>query len=162
MSTSQIDNRKPARIPHNLFMLNLALVHLLLTPGIIALDIGLKGILIPLALSLAIMLISWKISKHPGVTADEFVHQHWLLALKRYRVLLIAYAITAALILLGHLLALSSPDQNMQEILDTVFLRIAIMPVLIAVMICFFLETSALGLAGKGELPGTSNHAKTS
>lgn len=66
MLTSQIDNRKSARIPHNLFMLNLALVHLLLTPGIIALDIGLKGILIPLALSLAIMLISWKISKHPG------------------------------------------------------------------------------------------------
>ena len=162
MTTGQIDNRKTARIPHNLFMLNLALVHLLMTPGIIALDVGLKAILIPLAISLVIMLISWKISNSTTVISDELVHQHWLLALKRYRILLIAYAITAALILLGHLLALSSPDRNMQEILDTVFLRIAIMPVLIAVMVCFFLETSALGLAGKGELPENSKRSTPS
>jgi hypothetical protein len=162
MTTRQIDNKKTARIPHNLFMLNLALVHLLMTPGIIALDVGLKAILIPLAISLAIMLISWKISKRSTTKSDEFVHQHWLLAVKRYRILLISYAITAALILLGHLLALSSPDQNMQEILDTVFLRIAIMPVLIAVMICFFLETSALGLAAKGELPESNKRSTPS
>jgi len=162
MSVNKIDSRKSARKPHNLFMLNLALVHLMMTPGIIALDVGLKAIMIPLALSLAIMLISWKISNRTTVQSDELVHQHWLLALKRYRILLISYAITAALILLGHLLALSSPDQNMQEILDTVFLRIAIMPVLIAVMICFFLETSALGLAGKGELPVISKRSTSS
>lgn len=162
MTSRQIDNRKTARIPHNLFMLNLALVHLLMTPGIIALDVGLKAILIPLAISLVIMLISWKISQRSTTKSDEFVHQHWLLAVKRYKILLISYAITAALILLGHLLALSSPDQNMQEILDTVFLRIAIMPVLIAVMICFFLETSALGLAAKGELPESSKRSTPS
>jgi hypothetical protein len=162
MSVNKIDNRKSARNPHNLFMLNLALVHLMMTPGIIALDIGLIAILIPLAISLSIMLISWKISNRTTVQSDELVHQHWLLALKRYRILLISYAITAALILLGHLLALSSPDQNMQEILDTVFLRIAVMPVLIAVMICFFLETSALGLAGKGELPESSKRSTPS
>ncbi len=153
MSANETGNRKSARNPHNLFMLNLALVHLMMTPAVIALDIGLKAILIPLFLSLSIMLISWRISKRSAIASDEFVRQHWLLALKRYRVLLIAYAITAALILLGHLLALSSPDQNMQDILDTVFLRIAIMPVLIAVMVCFFLETSALGLTSRGESP---------
>jgi hypothetical protein len=157
MTTRQIDNRKTARIPHNLFMLNLALVHLLMTPGIIALGVGLKAILIPLCISLVIMLISWKISNRASIKSDEFVHQHWLLAVKRYKLLLISYAITAVLILLGHLLALSSPDQNMQEILDTVFLRIAIMPVLITVLICFFLESSALGLVNKRELPQNSN-----
>lgn len=154
MSADEMDNRKAARIPHNLFMLNLALVHLLLTPGIIALGAGLKAILIPLFLSLGIMLISWRISKRTTIQSDGFVRQHWLLALKRYRILLIAYAITASLILLGYLLAHSSADLNMQAILQTVFLRIAIMPVLIAVLICFFLETSALGLAYRGELPG--------
>ena len=162
MATGQIDNRKSARNPHNLFMLNLALVHLMMTPGIIALDIGLIAILIPLALSLSIMLISWRVSKRSAIASDEFVRQHWLLALKRYRILLVSYAITAGLILLGHLLALSSPDQNMHDILDTVFLRIAIMPVLIAVMVCFFLETSALGLATRGELPNSGKPSTTS
>jgi len=118
-------------------MLNLALVHLLMTPGMIALDVGLKVILIPLFLSPGIMLISWRISKRTAIKSDDFVRQHWLLALKRYRILLIAYTITAALILLGHLLTLSSPDCG-DDLL--------------------FLETSAPGLASRGGLPESKRH----
>ena len=54
---------------------------------------------------------------------------------------------------------MSSPDENMREILHTVFLRIAIMPVLIMVMINFFLESSAISMASKGELPESKKHS---
>ena len=132
-------------------MLNLALVHLLMTPAVIAIDIGLTGVLIPLSFSLAIIAFTYISSRREDIEQQPFLKQHWLLALKRYRLLLIAYGITAGLIALGHLLAMGSPDPNMQEILQTVFIRIAVMPVVVVVMICFFLESSAIGLAAKGQ-----------
>jgi len=134
--------RKKARAPHNLFMLNLALIHLLMTPAIIALDIGLVAILLPLSLSLIIIGVSHMISRH--YEDQPYIYKHWLLAHRHYKFLIISYLITAALLALGSLIALSSPDPHMQSILQTVFIRIAIMPVVLGVMLCFFLESSAL------------------
>lgn len=141
--------RKKARLPHNIFMLNLALVHLLMTPAVIAFEIGLWGMSVPLLFSLLIMAYTYQHSKIEEVTSHNFIRQHWLLALKRYRLLLISYALTAVLLGTGSLLAMASPDPNMQDILETVFIRIAIMPVLLMVMVCFYLESSALGMVTK-------------
>lgn len=142
-----------SRIPHNIFMLNLVLVHLLMTPAAIALEIGALGMLAPLVVSLAIMLYSLLASKKLDKKDHWFIHAHWILALNRYRLLLISYAITAGLMLLGWLVSMSSPDPNMQEILHTVFIRIAIMPVLLMVMINAYLESSAISMTSKGEIP---------
>ena len=142
-----------AKLPHNIFMLNLALIHLLMTPAVITIDIGLAGILIPLSFSLSIMAFTYIRSKNPIIVEQAFLHAHWKLALKRYKLLLISYSVTAGLIALGYLLAMGSPDPNMQDILQTVFIRIAVMPTLVVVMICFFLESSALGFATKGKIP---------
>lgn len=142
-----------ARIPHNIFMLNLALFHLLMTPASIALEIGIAGMLAPLFLSLAVVTYTYIKSKQLVQNAHWFVLAHWMLAVKRYRILLISYAVTASLILIGWLLAMSSPDPNMQNILQTVFIRIAIMPVLLIVMINFYLESSAINMASRGEIP---------
>lgn len=118
------DTLKKARLPHNIFMLNLALVHLLQTPAVIALDIGISGMLLPLTISLLIILYTALHSKKIQTSEHTFVYNHWKLALKRYRLLLLAYVITAGLIILGWILAMSSPDENMREILHTVFIRI--------------------------------------
>lgn len=138
-------DRKSARFPHNLFMLNLALVHLMMTPAVIALDIGLIGILIPLLISLCIMAYTYLGSKKPQLSQHPYVQSHWSLALKHYLLLLISYAVTATLMAIGALLAITSKDPNMQDILQTIFIRISIMPVLLMVMVCFYLESSALG-----------------
>lgn len=151
---------KKARVPHNIFMLNLALVHLLMTPAVIALDIGTSGMLVPLTISLLIILYTALHSKKIQTTEHSFVYNHWKLALKRYRLLMFAYVITAGLIIFGWVLAMSSPDENMREILHTVFIRIAIMPVLIMVMVNFFLESSAISMASKGELPDSKTNSK--
>ena len=142
-----------ARQPHNLFMLNLALAHLLMTPAAIALEIGILGMLVPFLISISIILFTYIRSQNINPDTDWFVFTHWKLALRRYRLLVISYAVTAGFILLGWLLASSSPDPNMQDILLTVFLRIAIMPVLIMVMINFYLESTAISMATKGEIP---------
>jgi len=152
IQVSEIEKKK-ARIPHNIFMLNLALIHLLMTPAVIALEIGASGMILPLVLSLGIIFYTYKHGKSIQNTQHWFIVKHWALAIKRYKLLLISYVITAALILTGWLLAMASPDPNMQDILETVFIRIAIMPVLLMVMINFYLESSAINMASKGELP---------
>jgi len=153
------EDKKAARLPHNIFMLNLTLVHLMMTPAVIALEIGMLGTLLPLFISLSIMAYTYINSNKEEYTTHPFVKLHWKLALKRYKLLLISYGITGGLIAIGTLLALSSPDPNMQDILQTVFIRIAVMPVLLMVMICFYLESSAINLAGKGLLPGSAKPA---
>ena len=143
--------RAQAKTPHNLFMLNLALFHLLMTPAIIAWGIGEVGILLPLALSLGVMAYTWR---RAGAGHDQpFVCAHWQLAVRRYRLLLGAYAVTGVLLLLGWLLTLGTADPNMRDILQTVLLRIAVMPVVLMVMVDFYLESSALFQATNGEAP---------
>ena len=148
--TPSADDIRRARIPHNLFMLNLALFHLLMTPAAIAMEIGLMGMLFPLLLSLLTIAYTYRHAESIQTTETHFVYSHWQLAVKRYRLLLISYAITAGLLVVGWLIALASPDPNMQDILQTVFIRIAVMPVVIIVMVAFYLESSAYSNAGKG------------
>ena len=155
------NEKKKARIPHNIFMLNLALFHLLMTPAAIALEIGTIGMMLPLVLSLAIIFYTHSHKKNIQNTEHWFVVNHWELAIKRYKLLLFSYLITAVLMLTGWLLAMGSPDPNMQDILKTVFIRIAIMPVLLMVMINFYLESSAINLASKGELPDSMKSASS-
>jgi len=144
------EDRKAAKLPHNIFMLNLALVHLMMTPAVIALEIGIVGVLVPLLCSLAIMAYTYINSKKEDFRTHPYIQKHWMLALKRYRLLLIAYGATAGLIAIGTLLSMASTDPNMQDILKTVFIRIAVMPTLLMVMVCFYLESSAISLATKG------------
>ncbi|MCW9013918.1 MAG: hypothetical protein OQL06_09050 [Gammaproteobacteria bacterium] len=142
-----------AKVPHNLFMLNLALFHLLMTPATIAMNIGMSGMLLPLFLSLSVIAYTWKRSTNENKHEHWFIFVHWKLAAQRCRMLLVSYLVAAGLLALGWLLALNSTDSNMQDIIQTVFIRIAIMPVLLMVMINFYLESSAINQVASGEIP---------
>ena len=141
-----------AKLPHNIFMLNLAVFHLLMTPAAIAMDVGVWGMLLPLMLSLLTIAFTFIYSQRRQ-QLPRFVFLHWKLAMIRYRYLMISYGTSAALLLLGWLLASTAADANMRDIMQTVFIRIAIMPVLITVMINFYLESNAINLASLGEIP---------
>jgi len=141
-----------AKKPHNIFLLNLALVHLLMAPATLILEAGISGLLIPLFVSLLIMLYSLIKIKKLNINENWFIYAHWQLALNRYRLLLIAYCITLVFLLAGWLISITSPDPNMQDIIFTVFIRISVMPTLIMVLVNFFLESSALSMASKGEI----------
>ncbi|BAO44329.1 hypothetical protein [Thiolapillus brandeum] len=142
--------KKAARWAHDLFVLNIFFFHLLLTPATIMLGIGLEGLLIPLALSLSVITyIYYRGHREPR----WFVAAHWRLAFKRCKLLLIGYALTAAILLLVELLTMGMKDAHMANIMVTVITRIAIMPTLIIVMVTVVMEASATSLVSRGEVP---------
>jgi len=142
--------KKAARWAHDLFVLNVLFFHLLLTPATIVLGIGLKGLLIPLVASLAVITYIYFRGQRDR---RWFVAAHWRLAFKRCKLLLIGYALTGAILLLAELLTSGMQDTHMANILVTVITRIAIMPTLILVMVTVVMEASATSLVGMGEVP---------
>ena len=142
--------RKRARWPHDLFVLNILFFHLLLTPATIVLGIGHQGLLLPLTLSgLVIAYIFYRSKTEP----EWFDAAHWRLAFKRSKLLMAGYLGSAAIFLVGWFLAQGSQGESMQEIMFTVFTRIAIMPTLIMVMVTVVLEAAATGMVSRGEVP---------
>ena len=155
--------RRRAKFPHELAMVNLLLVNL---PMLIALLAGsflqqgsalarykLLGPLMPLAISLAVIAYTFARSKGTA-TGSWFVAAHWRLATDRYKILLIAYLVGAALIGSGWLLAQVQTDPRMEELMFIALQRVAIAPVLIALMVLVMLESGSIGQAGRGEVPG--------
>ena len=142
-------DRKRARQPHELFMFNLAIFHLLLAVGLIALEIGPLGMLIPVLFSTFLFsYIYWR-ANHFSSTDEWFVMVNWRLALHRGRLLFIGYGLSAVIIGLSHLLA----QGQKAEIFQTIFTRIGVMPTVILVFVTLVLESSALEQISKGKLP---------
>jgi len=80
------------------------------------------------------------------------VMAHWKMALRRCRLLLIGYAITGTVLLLAWLLSLGMQG-HMKEIMFTALTRIGVMPTVILVFVCFVMESNALFMAARGEVP---------
>ncbi len=144
--------RRRAKSPHELFLFNLAAFHLLATPAGIALGIGLAGFLIPLLLSGAVMLFTLLRARQCRNSCPWFVAIHWQLALRRYRLLLIAYATTALILLLGWLLTTGMEQPSTQHIMRTVFTRLSVVPTLLMVMVMFVMESGAIVQTTNGEI----------
>lgn len=144
------DTRKKAKSPHELFMLNLLGFNLLAAPAAIALDVGMAGLLIPLVLSLSVVSFIWIRAVRPAQDTHWFVITHWKLAANRSKILLMGYFISAAIIGLA-LILVSGSDKA--EILIVALTRVAIVPTLLTVMVCFVLESSGIFMAGNAELP---------
>lgn len=141
---------KRAQTPHNLYISGLFLFDLFMTPAVIGLKIGMIGLLIPLLFSGSLIAFIWLRSRK---TTSWFVDAHWKLAFARCKLLMVGYAITAALVFIAWLVSSTSKDANMAHILWTALTRIALMPTLIVVMITAVLEFSGSALAAKGEVP---------
>lgn len=144
------DEIKKAQVPHNLFVSGLFLFDLMMTPAVLALKVGLVGLLVPLLCSFGLLGYIYLRSRK---TTTWFVDVHWKLAVARARLLLIGYALTAALIFIAWLISLASSDHNMRHIIWTALTRIALMPTLILVLATAVLEASAIPMVTKREVP---------
>jgi len=144
-------------------MVNLLLFNLLLLIGLLAgsflpRDSALAhykalGVIIPLAISLAIVAYTFVKAGGAGAVGPWFVVAHWRLATDRYKILLLSYIVGAALIGLGWLLSLTQAVRGMQELMFIALQRVAIAPVLIALMVLIMLESGSIYQAGRGEVP---------
>jgi hypothetical protein len=141
---------RQAQFPHNLFISGVFAFDLLMTPAVLALKIGMIGLLIPLVLSGA--LIAW-IYLRSRKTTSWFVDAHWKLAFSRARLLMIGYAISAVLIFLAWLVSISMQDHNMGHIVWTALTRVALMPTVILVLVTAVLEFGSYAQAAKREVP---------
>lgn len=141
---------KRAQVPHNLFVSGLFLFDLLMTPAVIVMNLGMKGLLIPLLLSGVLIGLIFVRSRKKTAW---YIDAHWRLSFKHGLWLMLGYLVTAVLVLLAWLISLTAHEASMRHILWTALTRIALMPTLIAVMVTAVLEASAIGLAAKGELP---------
>jgi hypothetical protein len=160
----QVDEptRRKARSPHELAMVNLLLVNLLMLIALLAgsfLQKGsaleayrLVGVLVPLAVSIAIIAYSFSKAGKTAAGGPWFVASHWRLATGRYKILLIAYLAGAALIGLGWLLSQGQKDPRMEELMFIALQRVAIAPILITLMVLIMLESGSLYQAGRGEV----------
>jgi len=133
-------SRKHARQPHDLVMINLAIFHLLLAVGLIALEVGPLGILIPVFFSTLLFgFIYWRVERLDP-TDERFVMVNWRLALIRGRLLFIGYGLSTLIIGLAYGLA----QGQKAEIFHTIFTRIGVMPAVILVFVTLVLESSSL------------------
>ncbi|MDD2775166.1 MAG: hypothetical protein PHU06_04350 [Gallionella sp.] len=147
VSAAQI---KQAQVPHNLFVSGALLIHLLMTPAVIAMKVGMVGILIPLSCSAVLLGYIYQRSRK---NTTWFVDAHWRLAFQHAQWLMIGYAISATLILLAWLISQAAHSASMQHIMWTAMTRIAIIPTLIAVMVTSIAEAGAIGIATRREVP---------
>jgi hypothetical protein len=155
--------RRKAKTPHELAMVNLLLFNLLMLIALLAgsflqqgaalSDYRLAGVLVPLFVSLSIVAYSFVRAGRSAAEGPWFIAAHWQLATNRYRILLVAYVAGAALIGLGWLLSQSQHDPRMQELMFIALQRVAIAPILLALMVLIMLESGALYQAGRGEVP---------
>lgn len=141
---------KLAQAPHNVFISGVFAFNLLLTPAVLALKIGMVGLLIPLTLSGALIAYIYLRSKK---TTTWFVDAHWKLSFARARLLMIAYAVSGTLIFIAWLITLAMNDHNMRHILWTALTRVALMPTVIMVLATAVLEFGAYAQAAKREVP---------
>jgi hypothetical protein len=156
-------DRRLARSPHELAMVNLLIFNLLtlvallggsfLQPDSPLAPYRWLGVAAPLGVSLAIMLYTLVRARRAARSGHWLVAAHGRLALRRYKVLLIVYLAGAGLIGLGWLLAHTQDQPGMQAMLFIALQRVAIAPLLIALMVIVMLESGALYQAERGEVP---------
>jgi hypothetical protein len=144
---SEQDN-KLAASAHEKLMLNLAVFHLLLP--VLALSSGLMTELLGMSLLGSLLMVGWIYRQAHVDIKPAWVHQHWQLAWKRCRLLLISYAISTSIMCIGYLLGSLQTDHNMAVIMLVVFSRIAAVPVVLMVLALFVMETTALSQARQG------------
>ncbi|MEJ2619620.1 MAG: hypothetical protein P8163_05025 [Candidatus Thiodiazotropha sp.] len=142
--------RKRAKTPHELSMLNLVGCHLIAAPASIVLDVGLLGFFIPLALSLTVISYLWIKAGRTLAQDPWFVAAHWRLSANRTRILMVGYAISA--VILG-MAMMATSGSSKGDIMMVAISRVAVVPTLLTVMVCFVLESGSIYQAGRGEVP---------
>lgn len=136
---------------HERVMMNLAIFNLLLPAA--ALSSGYVSLFLTISLIGSAVMIFLIARKARTSTDIALIHEHWCLAWKRCRLLLLSYAVATVIMMIGLLIASMQTDQNMFSIMLVVFTRIAAVPVVLMVLALFVMSTTSLSRARLGEFP---------
>ena len=175
--------RRRARAPHELAVINLLLCNLLIGVALLAGSMAqpdsllhrLKwpAVAVPLALSLGVMAFTWLHARRAARRGPWFAAAHWRLTAGRWRALLLAYVVTAGVVSLAFvggngdsadfeariaglppaMQAMERGKVTSQDMGAAIWARIGVVPLLLTVMALIMLESGALYQAGRGEVP---------
>jgi len=138
-----------AKIPHEWFMGNIGLLHIVLPIGLLKFGDATIALALPMALSMVWIGLTYLKTQKAWKAQNWYVAANWQVSFNRYKILMIAYAVTWIIIGLGMLIA-STSSGSMQGIMETVFTRIAAIPTFIIVVVMFVLESGAMFDVTKG------------
>jgi len=142
---------KQALFGHQLVMTNISLFHLLIPILAFSTDYIKEILLFSLMVSLLFSTVIAKGAKSNEET--DFVLAHWKMAWKRSRYLLVSYVVSVSVMGLGWLLTSSQTDPQMQKILMTTFIPMAVVPTLVTVIVVLVLQTVTISRAKQGLEP---------
>ncbi|MFY9973406.1 MAG: hypothetical protein WAK53_04055 [Chromatiaceae bacterium] len=176
-------DRRLAKSPHELAMVNLLLFNLLIGIALLAGSMAQPdsviarykwlAVSVPLLTSLAVIAYTWLRAARARATSPWFVAAHWRLSAGRYKGLLAAYVVCAALLSLAFfggvdeaaieaqikdlppaMQAMERGKLHSQHMGEQVWARIAVVPLLLTVMATIMLESGSIYQAQRGEVPG--------
>ena len=175
-------DRRLAKAPHELAMVNLLVFNLLvgvaLLAGSMAQPDSLIGtykwvaVAVPLLISVAVIAYTWLRAARAGGTSAWFVAAHWKLSASRYKLLLAAYVICAAILSLARVTgtgdaaieaqiedlppamqAMERRKLHSQHMGEQVWARLAVVPLILTLMVTIMLESGSIYQAQQGEVP---------
>jgi len=159
MENTMESENKCAAYPHEFLMTNLSVFHLLIP--FVALSSDYTNIILAVSFGVSILSLLW-IVKKARITCcasskdSALIKAHWQQAWKRSKLLLVGYAISAGILLIGWFIASSQPDPNMFGILLAVFSWLAVIPLVFIVFGLFVLSTVSSTRAKQGLFPRKS------
>jgi len=157
-TTLNSDQIKQAKTPHNIFNLNIILVHLFGVVVLFELNLIHWFWLIPV-FSLSIMLFQYNYGKSllnnlkQNPELPWYVAANWALAIRHNKILFIAYLVCGSIFLTGYTISSSmTTDPNMSNISMMIFLYLSGNLMLLTLVVTFVLSSGALWHTNKGEI----------
>ena len=156
MKTISTDKKQQrlAKIPHEIFTLNTALLHLFLPAAMLKFGDPRLTITLPIILSLIIIIWTYFRTQKAKKTDSELVKIHWQISLNRYKPMIGVYIFYFLVIGVSYLAFSDAPrDMNGENLMQNVSLILAIVPLFVVVFLSVLLGSGSMFNAGRGEVP---------
>jgi hypothetical protein len=147
------EEKKEARLPHELFLFNMIGNHILLNVIVLS-NVNVMpelGLIVPI---IAVFIIAYILLKGPSKLKSEslLVRYHWHLVLKRTKIFLIGYGVLLVASLMGWLIMLSN-ENVMPELIYAIIGGLGILPVMALVLILTVMDSESLYEVINGKTP---------
>jgi hypothetical protein len=148
-------DRKSAKTPHELFTINMVIVHLFFSLGMVKL-LDLKkdeAIAIAISISLCIILYTFFKTKKVKEKSPRLVYLHWKLSLDRYKLVIGAYVFSFIVTSLSFFIDADAPvSMDGTNIWGEIFSFLGIVPLFFVVLVSMVLGSGSMFNAGRGEI----------
>jgi len=146
--------QKLAKIPHEIFTVNAALLHLFLPAAMLKLGEPRFAISAPIVISIFIIIWTYFRTKKSIKNDSLLVQIHWQISLNRYKFLIGAY-IFYFLVNVVSLLFFADAPKGMdgQSVIENVFLILGVVPLFAMVFLSVLLGSGSMFNARRGEVP---------